>query len=111
MENKKKFLYNGIMLTAVGIAMRTAAMFFNAFVTQKIGAEGMGLYTIVMTVYGFAVTFATSGISLTGLLGKQIQYRKQHHKQRLLKQRFQSRIKCLVLGRLALAGAFDAAAG
>ena len=65
MENKKRFLYNGIMLTAVGIAMRTAAMFFNAFVTQKIGAEGMGLYTIVMTVYGFAVTFATSGISLT----------------------------------------------
>ena len=45
--------------------MRTVALFFNAFVTQKIGAEGMGLYTIVMTVYGFAVTFATSGISLT----------------------------------------------
>ena len=65
MENKKRFLYNGIMLTAVGIAMRTVALFFNAFVTQKIGAEGMGLYTIVMTVYGFAVTFATSGISLT----------------------------------------------
>ena len=65
MENKKRFLYNGIMLTAVGIAMRTVALFFNAFVTQRIGAEGMGLYTIVMTVYGFAVTFATSGISLT----------------------------------------------
>ena len=65
MENKKRFFYNGIMLTAVGIAMRTVALFFNAFVTQKIGAEGMGLYTIVMTVYGFAVTFATSGISLT----------------------------------------------
>lgn len=65
MNNKKRFFYNGIMLTAVGIAMRTVALFFNAFVTQKIGAEGMGLYTIVMTVYGFAVTFATSGISLT----------------------------------------------
>ena len=65
MENKKRFFYNGIMLTAVGIAMRTVALFFNAFVTQKVGAEGMGLYTIVMTVYGFAVTFATSGISLT----------------------------------------------
>lgn len=65
MENRKKFFYNGIMLTAVGIAMRTVAIFFNAFVTQKIGAEGIGLYTIVMTVYGFAVTFATSGISLT----------------------------------------------
>lgn len=65
MENRKRFFYNGIMLTAVGIAMRTVALLFNAFVTQKIGAEGMGLYTIVMTVYGFAVTFATSGISLT----------------------------------------------
>ncbi|MBE6537097.1 MAG: hypothetical protein E7673_04000 [Ruminococcaceae bacterium] len=65
MNNKKRFFYNGILLTAVGIAMRTVALFFNAFVTQKIGAEGMGLYTIVMTVYGFAVTFATSGISLT----------------------------------------------
>jgi len=65
MENRKRFFYNGIMLTAVGIAMRTVALFFNSFVTQTIGAEGMGLYTIVMTVYGFAVTFATSGISLT----------------------------------------------
>ncbi len=65
MERRKRFFYNGIMLTAVGIAMRTVALFFNAFVTQKIGAEGMGLYTIVMTVYGFTVTFATSGISLT----------------------------------------------
>ena len=65
MGNKRKFFYNGIMLTLVGIAMRTAALFFNAFITKTIGAEGTGLYTVVMTVYGFAVTFATSGISLT----------------------------------------------
>ncbi len=45
--------------------MRTVSIFFNAFVTQTIGAEGVGLYTIINTVYGFAVTFATSGISLT----------------------------------------------
>ena len=65
MENKKRFFYNGILLTLVGIAMRTAALFFNAFVTRTVGAEGVGLYTVVMTVYNFAVTFATSGISLT----------------------------------------------
>ncbi|MBR2650291.1 MAG: oligosaccharide flippase family protein [Clostridia bacterium] len=65
MDNKRKFFYNGIMLTAVGIAMRTAALFFNAFITRTVGSEGIGLYTIVTTVYGFAVTFATSGISLT----------------------------------------------
>ena len=64
-SRKQKFFVNGIMLTAVGIAMRTAALFFNAFVSREVGAEGIGLYTIIMTVYGFAVTFATSGISLT----------------------------------------------
>ena len=41
MEKKKRFFYNGIMLTEVGIAMSTVAIFFNAFITQKIGAEGM----------------------------------------------------------------------
>ncbi|MBQ8381382.1 MAG: oligosaccharide flippase family protein [Clostridia bacterium] len=65
MNNKKRFIYNGIMLTAVGIAIRTVALFFNAFVSKAVGAEGVGLYTIVNTVFGFAVTFATSGISLT----------------------------------------------
>lgn len=65
MKDKKRFFYNGILLTAVGIAMRTVALFFNAFITRTVGAEGVGLYTIIMTVYNFAVTFATSGISLT----------------------------------------------
>ncbi len=45
--------------------MRTVAMFFGAFISRTVGAEGTGLYTLVMTVYSFAVTFATSGISLT----------------------------------------------
>lgn len=65
MSNRKRFFANGIMLTAVGITMRTVALFFNAFITRSVGAEGLGLYTIVMTVYNFAVIFATSGISLT----------------------------------------------
>ncbi len=65
MNNKKRFIYNGIMLTLVGIAMRTVALLFNAFISRTVGAEGVGLYTVVNTVYSFAVTFATSGISLT----------------------------------------------
>ena len=65
MTNRKRFFINGIMLTAVGLAVRTVSLAFNAYVTQKIGAEGMGLFTLIGTVYAFAVTFATSGISLT----------------------------------------------
>ncbi len=45
--------------------MRTVAMFFGAFISRTVGAEGTGLYTLIMTVYSFALTLATSGISLT----------------------------------------------
>ena len=61
----KGFFRSGIMLTLVGIAMRTVAMFFSAFISRTVGAEGTGLYTLIMTVYSFALTLATSGISLT----------------------------------------------
>ena len=52
------------MLTAVSLVMRTVSVAFNVILTEKVGAEGMGLLTLVMSVNGFAVTFATSGISL-----------------------------------------------
>ena len=65
MKNSKKFILNGVMLTAVGIAMRSVALLFNSYISRAVGAEGVGLYTVVNTVYGFAVTFATAGISLT----------------------------------------------
>lgn len=65
MNKRLKFFRDGIMLTAATLVIRSVAMLFGAFVTRTVGAEGVGLYTVVMTVYSFAVTFATSGISLT----------------------------------------------
>ena len=65
MSAAKRFIKSGILLTLVGLTMRTAAMLLGAFVSRSVGAEGIGVFTLVMTVYSFAVTFATSGISLT----------------------------------------------
>lgn len=65
MTNRQRFFLNGILLTAVGLAIRSVSLAFNSFITQCIGAEGVGLFTLIGTVYSFAVTFATSGISLT----------------------------------------------
>ena len=64
-DNRKRFIKNGLMLTAVGLAMRSVGMVFNSYITKTVGAEGIGVYTLIMTVYAFAVTFATSGINLT----------------------------------------------
>ena len=65
MTNRRKFFLNGILLTAVGLAIRSVSLAFNSFITQAVGAEGIGLFTLIGTVYSFAITFATSGISLT----------------------------------------------
>ncbi len=75
-SNFKRFMLNGMMLTAVSLAMRTVGVSFNAYISNKIGAEAMGLFTLISTVYGFAVTLATSGINLaatrivSGVLGE-----------------------------------------
>ncbi len=63
--NRTKFFINGLMLSAVGLLMRTVQLIFSAYVSRTVGAEGIGLNTLIMTVYSFAVTFATSGISLS----------------------------------------------
>ncbi len=65
MTNRRRFFLNGILLTLVGLAIRSVSLGFNSFITQAVGAEGIGLFTLIGTVYSFAVTFATSGISLT----------------------------------------------
>ncbi len=58
------FLINGIILTLSSLAMRTVMVWFNAYISNKIGAEGMGLYTLVMSVYSLAVTVAIFGMGL-----------------------------------------------
>ena len=64
MSGLGRYLKNAIVLVGASLFMRSVSLFFNAYVSGKIGAEGMGLFSLVMSVYGFAVTFATSGINL-----------------------------------------------
>lgn len=51
-------------MTAVTLAIRYVSVAFNVYVTNKIGSVAMGLFTLISSVYGFALTLATSGISL-----------------------------------------------
>ena len=55
---------NGLILTITSIIMRTVSMAFNIYVSNKIGAEAIGLFGLVMSVYLFFITIATSGLSL-----------------------------------------------
>ncbi len=63
-NNYKKFLLNGITLTATSFFLRWTNVIFNSYISKKLGTEGMGIYTLVQTLFGFAITFACSGINL-----------------------------------------------
>lgn len=64
MNRKYRFILNGVILAVAGIIIRTVAVSFNGYVSRRIGAEGMGLFALVMSVYGLAVTVASSGVNL-----------------------------------------------
>ena len=61
----QKYFLNAILLSLSGILINTISVGFNVFVTNKVGAEGIGLITLSSGVYSFAITLATSGIQLT----------------------------------------------
>lgn len=65
MKNATRFLWNTILLTITGILMRLLAMSFQVYLTRRIGAEGIGLYELLMSVYGFAAALAVSGVRLS----------------------------------------------
>lgn len=59
-----RFFVNALIMTATGLLMRGVVVLFNIYISRRAGAEAMGLYSLVMSAYGFALTFATSGINL-----------------------------------------------
>jgi len=61
---KKRLLLNAFILTVSSLILRTIGISFRVYISNKIGAEGLGLYQLIFSIYTFALTFATSGISL-----------------------------------------------
>lgn len=64
MSRTEEFVKNALCLASVSVLIRAVSVSFNAYISSRIGAEGMGLFSLVMSVYGFAVCVACSGINL-----------------------------------------------
>ncbi len=62
MNRRKQFIANGLLVTAVSLLIRSISVSFNVYISNRIGAVAMGLFTLITTVYSFSVTLATSGI-------------------------------------------------
>ena len=67
MKKPSPLLRNTIIMTAVNLIMRSVSVGFNAYLTSRIGSQGIGLFQLVMTVYSLAVTFSCAGMRLASM--------------------------------------------
>ncbi len=64
MRNAKLLLINTLTLTLGAFIMRSVAVSFNVYLTNKIGTAGIGLLQLITSAYALAVTFSCAGIKL-----------------------------------------------
>lgn len=53
-----------LLSTVASLAMRGLGIALNVFLTNKIGAEGIGLFTLIVSVYSLGISFAAAGYKL-----------------------------------------------
>ena len=64
MKPTRKLILNTALLTAASFAMQTVAVSYNVYLTNRIGAAGIGLFQLTLTVYSMGMTFACAGVRL-----------------------------------------------
>lgn len=71
---KKQFIINASITSFTSVLMNIVGISFNVYISNKVGAAGVGLFQLIMSIYGFSVTLATSGINLaaTRLIANEI---------------------------------------
>jgi stage V sporulation protein B len=63
--NKKKILTGALTLTAAGVITRILGFVYRIYMSNLMGAEGMGLYQLIMPVYTLAWSIACAGFNTT----------------------------------------------
>ncbi|MCL1884664.1 MAG: polysaccharide biosynthesis protein [Defluviitaleaceae bacterium] len=63
--NRKKILTGALTLTAAGVITRVLGFVYRIYMSNLMGAEGMGLYQLIMPVYTLAWSIACAGFNTT----------------------------------------------
>ena len=83
---KRVFFRNAAILTITSLLLRSIGILFRIYVSNRIGAEGMGLYQLIISVYVLAASFAGSGLTtaVTRLCADELAYQRYHTANRIL---------------------------
>lgn len=62
--SKKSFIGGTIILMAAGFVVRILGFIYRIYLSNLIGAEGMGLFALISPIYSLVILTLTSGISI-----------------------------------------------
>lgn len=80
MKRVKTLFINMVLLTATSLFIRTIAVSYQVYLSNRIGSAGIGLYQLIMSVFTFALTFSVSGIRLASTRLVSEELGKNNHK-------------------------------
>ncbi len=85
---RKNIIMGTLILTVATTSVRFVGMFFRIYLAKTMGAEGMGLYQLVLSFYFLMVTLATSGIrvAISKLISEEIALRNYANAKKVLYQ-------------------------
>lgn len=77
-----------LLLSASSIFVRMIGFLFRIYLSNTMGAEGMGLYSLIMSLYGLCSTIAISGIStaVSKLVAEQLALGSRANAKRVLRR-------------------------
>jgi stage V sporulation protein B len=84
----KNIIVGTLILTAATTIVRVVGMLFRIYLANTLGAEGIGLYQLILTIYMLMVTFATSGIrvAVSKLISEELVLRNYANAKKVLNQ-------------------------
>lgn len=64
MRALKIFVFNTFILLLSSVILQVITTFFNIYISNTIGEEAVGVFSLVMSVYMFGITLASAGINI-----------------------------------------------
>ena len=85
---KEKIIVGTLVLTFATTIVRVVGMLFRIYLANILGAEGIGLYQLILSVYFLMVTLATSGIriAVSRLISEELSLRNYANAKKVLSQ-------------------------
>ena len=89
-KNSRLFIINSAIIMISSLIIRIISSTFDIFLANKIGAEAIGVYSLIMSIYMFAITIATSGVNLaaTKVISEEIEKNNNGNIPRIIKRCF-----------------------